>query len=177
MVNLSGKRFGRLVISHRVENRGHRVFWHCICDCGTGVEVWSAKLKNNNTRSCGCLARELSAERSKARAVPLAKRFWKKVKKSGPMPTSSCSKEFGRCWIWTGCKKNNGYGEIHVANHGPELTHRVSWFLTFGIWPTQYLLHICDNPPCVNPDHLIEGTQADNVYDREVKKMGGIVIP
>jgi hypothetical protein len=44
--------------------------------------------------------------------------------------------------------------------------HRISLFLATGIFPQQLTLHSCDNPPCVNPNHLREGSYQDNAQDR-----------
>ena len=56
-INLTGRRFGRLLVEDRVERPG-RTKWRCQCDCGAVCEVESANLRNGNTRSCGCLRRE-----------------------------------------------------------------------------------------------------------------------
>ena len=88
------------------------------------------------------------------------KNFWKKVDKNGP----------NGCWLWTGAKTSvGGYGNFGV-NYKLMKAHRVSWFIHFGE-PINNLcvLHKCDNPPCVNPDHLWLGTMQDNMQDK-VKK-------
>lgn len=87
-----------------------------------------------------------------------AERFWSKVNKSGD------------CWLWTGSRFPKGYGQAFVDRY-PMGAHRVSWILTFGEIPTgQQVLHHCDNPPCVRPDHLFLGTHKDNMRDRNTKK-------
>lgn len=54
--------------------------------------------------------------------------------------------------------------------------HRLAWVLTWGEIPGKlHVLHTCDNPPCMNPDHLFVGTNADNVRDRHAK--GRTVVP
>ena len=69
------------------------------------------------------------------------------------------------CWIWTACSNGDGYGLIAI-NSQPSRAHRVSWSLHKGIIPDGVnVLHKCDNPSCVNPDHLFLGTQQDNVTD------------
>ena len=91
--------------------------------------------------------------------VPLEIRFWEKIDKNG------------KCWEWLGWKVK-GYGRIKV-NNIKTLAHRVSWNLHYGDIPKGlYVLHKCDNPPCVNPKHLWLGTQLDNMRDRDKKGRG-----
>jgi HNH endonuclease len=87
-----------------------------------------------------------------ARAT-LSERFWSKVDKSGD------------CWVWTGSRDLKGYGKINIGCT-PTLAHRVSWQIKSGDIPEGlFVLHRCDNPPCVNPAHLFIGTAGDNVQD------------
>ena len=88
-------------------------------------------------------------------------RFFKKVKKL----------ETGlKCWEWTAYKQN-GYGYFRVNNNKTIIAHRFSFqyhnnrLITEGMC----ILHSCDNPKCVNPDHLSEGTHADNMADMKNK--------
>lgn len=83
----------------------------------------------------------------------------------------------GECWLWTGGKTKHGYGQLRV-NSRKMLAHRFSWEHHNGHIPKgeghhgTCVLHRCDNPSCVNPDHLWLGTQADNIADREAKGRG-----
>ena len=73
------------------------------------------------------------------------------------------------CWVWVGRPNTSGYGTFSL-NKKRERAHRVSWMLNRGPIPEGLqVLHKCDNPPCVNPDHLFLGTNADNVKDRVSK--------
>lgn len=77
--------------------------------------------------------------------------FWDHVSKSH---------EHG-CWTWTGPTIKKGYGRW-----GRVLAHRFSWSLANGPIPDgKWVLHHCDNPPCVNPAHLYIGTVVENVRD------------
>lgn len=86
--------------------------------------------------------------------------FWSKVAQSDS------------CWRWTGYCLHNGYGQFRLSGQ-VWLTHRLSWTLAYGpIADGLDVLHRCDNPPCVRPDHLFLGTNADNAADRDRKGRG-----
>ena len=64
--DMTGKRFGRLVVTHRPAPPKHRdangrTMWACECDCGSTLRVARVALLNGDTRSCGCLRQELCA--------------------------------------------------------------------------------------------------------------------
>lgn len=70
------------------------------------------------------------------------------------------------CWEWTRSFNNQGYGQQRVTGGRTLVAHRVAYALHHGAIPGgQQVLHRCDNPKCVNPDHLFLGTQSDNIRD------------
>lgn len=76
------------------------------------------------------------------------------------------------CWLWNGYKNNCGYGEFKVNNRMTK-AHRFSWSYYYGEIPSGLcVLHSCDNPGCVNPEHLFLGTPKDNAIDRQKKDRG-----
>lgn len=92
-------------------------------------------------------------------------RFWAKVAKGGP----------DECWLWTAATNEHGYGVMRPQGRrsGPTVkAHRVSVALDGRDPVGQCVLHICDNPPCVNPSHLVVGTKRDNTQDMITKQRG-----
>lgn len=70
LIDLTGKRFGRLTVIRRAEDyisphNNKIVMWHCKCDCGNEVIVQGNSLKNKNTQSCGCIAKEKLSKNKK----------------------------------------------------------------------------------------------------------------
>jgi hypothetical protein len=55
--DITGQRFGKLVVIERAKNRGKETFWKCKCDCGNIKDINASKLKNGTTKSCGCLVK------------------------------------------------------------------------------------------------------------------------
>lgn len=101
----------------------------------------------------------------------ILERFIKKVNKN----TQS------GCWEWIACLNTNGYGDFFSGSRktGHKLAHRVSWEIHKGqIAPGLLVLHKCDNPKCVNPEHLFLGTHRDNALDAKTKgRLKGLIKP
>jgi len=98
---------------------------------------------------------------------PLSERFWPKVNKDGPTQPhmDTC------CWIWIGAITSCGYGCIQRRGRNSVVSaHIASWELENGPIPEGIcVLHQCDNPICVRPDHLFLGTKKDNTADAIAK--------
>lgn len=103
------------------------------------------------------------------------------VNKENTMPKRSTPVDFwakvtkrkGACWVWKGALTRDGYGQVMYHGRGRG-AHRLAWELTNGPVPDgKYVLHHCDNPPCINPEHLWVGTQKDNMLDCATKDRTG----
>jgi hypothetical protein len=69
------------------------------------------------------------------------------------------------CWLWVGVTDRIGYGRFSIKQQSL-VAHRISWKLFKGPLPEGlFILHHCDTPSCVNPNHLYAGTYKDNMQD------------
>lgn len=74
------------------------------------------------------------------------------------------------CWEWQGYISKKGYGRTKFLNK-EWLAHRLFYTLIHGDIPDgKVIMHNCDNRKCVNPEHLVCGTQQQNIQDRNNKK-------
>lgn len=72
------------------------------------------------------------------------------------------------CWLWRGQHREGGYGRVRDIDGHIVYAHRLM-FAFFNGYAPPCVRHSCDNPPCVNPSHLLGGTQIDNIADRVVR--------
>ncbi len=87
----------------------------------------------------------------------MSERFWSKVSVV----------EDSRCWLWNGSSDVNGYGKFRASGRTIRAP-RVAFFLRNSRWPNN-ACHRCDNPRCCNPDHIFDGTHAENMRDMAEK--------
>jgi hypothetical protein len=129
-----------------------------VCEtCGVTFMAFPSAVRRGGGRYC---SHPCYAARPIEKA-PLADRFWSKVDTDG------------ECWLWTGALNRCGYGEVR-AFAKKQSAHRVAWEITNGSIPeAQHVLHRCDTPACVNPDHLFLGSHTDNMRDMSRKGRSG----
>jgi hypothetical protein len=130
----------------RVDNLGKTEVDLPLCGyCGTPVARSGGKFCDSDCYT------------AKRRSQPAEQRFWSKVDRSGD------------CWLWTASANGAGYGQF--VYRGRLLgAHVVAYELTNGPVPSGLeILHRCDNPLCVRPDHLAVGTHLENVQDASAK--------
>lgn len=99
----------------------------------------------------------------KRQRIPFAVRFHAKVQTGQP----------DDCWPWTGAIGTHGYGVIGTEGSGTITSHRAAFLVANGYLPAGVVMHSCDNRPCCNPGHLLDGTQAQNLADMVAKGRKG----
>jgi len=94
---------------------------------------------------------------------------WREQSKKNPFAFVRHNTKTG-CWEWTGGKDKRGYGMTWDGKKWRK-SHRVFYeWLVGPISPGLFICHRCDNPSCINPEHLFPGTQKDNIQDAIAKK-------
>lgn len=157
LIDITGKRFGRLLVLRRDGAAQHVAMWIVRCDCGVEKSVNTQSLRTGKQKTIiGCNCPPSTPEEDQ-------ERFWSKVDKRGE----------NECWEWTASRSPFGYGRINIRGR-IEFAHRMAVVFATGnpIPDGENVLHSCDNPPCCNPAHLRTGTQEDNAADRESRGRG-----
>ena len=122
--DLTGKKFGRLLVLERAQNRNGAVYWKCQCDCGTIKEIRGCHLRSGGTKSCGCLSKELASKRMIAHGERKTRLYeiWYNMRQRCTNPNLKCYKNYGGrgitlCEEWkdyqnfSNWAKSNGYTE------------------------------------------------------------------
>jgi len=140
------KRYGKLVVKEWIAPKR----FLCKCDCGNEKVINADGLYNGNITSCGCLRSIKRKDYDKEFKEKMLNKI--KISEKG-------------CWEWQRALHKQGYGSLNYK-YKPVLAHRIFWELTNGKIPFGLkVCHHCDNPKCINPDHLFLGTQKDNMQD------------
>ncbi len=135
IILLTGKRFGRLLVTSRDEEHvGKKVKWKCLCDCGKRTSVDGWHLKNGGTKSCGCFARDRTEE----------------IKTDGLTHGMSKTREY---YTWGSmiqrCTNKKSKDYKHYGGRGITVTKRwfmfANFFLDMGLKPEGFQLDRLDN--------------------------------
>lgn len=128
IIDLTNKKFNMLTAKYRVQSKGGKAVWHCICDCGNECDVIGQYLRNGHTKSCGCLQKKRTGEvASKNNRINLTGCKFGLLTAIEPT-----EKRSGSCIIWK-CKCECG-NTTYVASS--DLTH--SKVISCGCINTSY---------------------------------------
>lgn len=145
--DITNKKFGFLTALECLYTKKSSTtyMWKCLCDCGNICEVDGKNLRISHTKSCGCYKPD------NVKLHEATKRFYENIEKTDT------------CWNWKGLYWN-GYG---VLFYKKQITaHRFSYMIHKGsLEKGKCICHTCDNPKCVNPEHLYQGSFKDNAKD------------
>lgn len=175
--DLSGHVFGQTTVVKLDHIHKGRRFWLTRCICGIERVMPLHRFKNTTPHCEQCVINKLKAsgEATPEDIIALGfdvtffSRFWSKVNKNGPLPQHR--PEIGPCWIWTAGVNGNGYGSLAARFENTRgvmiATHRASWIIANKqqVPEGHGVLHRCDTPRCLRPEHLFTGTDADNNRD------------
>ena len=136
-----------------------------VCEiCKASFAVHKSRI--NTAKTC---SRKCKFEYQKIKPMPEIE--WLEIAKARLFRRLKINQKTG-CWEWQGFKGRYGHGQIRVKKIAI-LTHRLSWKIHKGaILDDLLICHHCDNPPCVNPEHLFSGTVDDNKKDMDNKGRG-----
>jgi len=160
-LDLSGLKFGKLTVLNRqyldINKKERNSSWKCQCECGKTIVTIRPNLIQDHTRSCGCIQSLNEVDYDAIRK----ERFFKFVDKTNG------------CWIWKGGLDKQGYGKFD-SRTGNVKAHRYSYAAFKGqLTGGMLVCHNCDNPACVNPDHLYLGRPKDNGKDLKDRNRWG----
>lgn len=154
LIDLTGQRFGRLIVVERYGTKGHEPTWRCKCDCGNETIVMGAELRKGNTTSCGCYAREVARELVKNMAGKnkthgltgsLIYKEWSEMKRRCYNPKDTSYKNYGGrgikvCESWKNSfeafyndvsklphYKEKGYSLDRIDNNGDYEPCNIRW--------------------------------------------------
>ena len=121
--------------------------------CNTHYERWRRRGKQGDPTT---------SNQGKADTRPDDVRFWERV---------AITANDDLCWEWQGYRDKKGYGRFGAMGRD-FMAPQFSFYLARGRLSDLHILHSCDNPPCVNPKHLREGTHQENMADMVAKGRG-----
>lgn len=156
--NLTGMSFGRLVVvSYAGKNKHNKTTWVCICDCGESTTVIGSYMNNGNTKSCGCLQREVAKERRTTHGMYKSPEYF------------TYNDMLNRCHN----KQNKDYASY--GGRGIKVCARwrdsfEAFYADMGSRPPSLSLDRIDNDAGYSPDNCRWATSSEQSLNRRINK-------
>lgn len=152
--DLTGQKFVNFTVREFTGREGVYFLWRCDCSCGNVFVKSSKSILTHHDAHCG-----INENHSKWRDPEFIKERFRAYFTEG-------SPE--ECWEWAGPRDpNTDYGIFQAIDPNSRAAHRFSYRYYKGEIPEGlFICHHCDNPPCVNPNHLYAGTASQNMQDK-----------
>ena len=149
-IDITGKRFGPFTVLKKAGKTTSGSKWICQCDCGNIKTIISSNLRRGLKYGCGCLRKKTEEE-------------YFEIIKNRLLEKSAW---IGECREWIS-KHKCPFGYGFISFYGKlKRSHRVAWTVWKGPIPKgMWVLHKCDNPKCINIEHLFLGNRQDNIDD------------
>jgi len=164
IVDLTGRRFGRLVVLYESEERkGGRLTWHCRCNCGNEVDIIGRNLTSGHTKSCGCYNRERAAEVHTVHGMSRKRKqhpiywTWRAMLQRCEKPNSKQYKDYG------------GRG-IAVCDEWHDAQVFIGWALASG-WQKGLTLDRIDNDGNYEPSNCHWVTRKENNRNKRSNRL------
>lgn len=168
--DLTGHKIENWTVLSRAETIKGHTRWNCICICGNKRIIQGSSLITKVSRSCGCSFPKGSFVKTKEVIEKFIERNRIRAENNRKLQLENYKiNTENNCWEWQGHKNEDGYGKVK-RNGKTILSHRLFYEVHKGIIPEgNVIMHTCDNPGCVNPEHLKSGTHLENEQDKDAK--------
>jgi len=136
--DITGQRFGKLIVISFYQLKNHRVSWNCLCDCGTQKVIFGQYLKSNHVKSCGCMVKDGRSDETKKKIGLANSISHKGMKYSEEARKNMSESKIGiKHWNWGKKSSIESRKKMSVAQSG-EKSHAWQGGLSYEEYPKYF---------------------------------------